>query len=416
MPLTIEWETLDKGLDIMEETLAQVVASSGAGERDPETEPREPDRRAPRERRSAGRRPHAGSGPGTQVLGRHALRHGDLHLSRAAVQPRAGQHHVAAHLEVARRPLVQRHREDDALPPHHPAQAVHHGPLRLQPRPRHLGPHHQGERDGPVQRASSSPETLAQSNALFGYEGDKYYFDIDIRTHFGLDKYEGDIIPYWKTETVEAMDAFRHKPGYPTGAGECVSLATLYAAALFIVGEVPLSDIFLMATPAPLAELRRHGRRHPHQQPPPRDQEHVVQRHRALRPGPPRPRERAGHRRRPRDRLHPHRLPRGHHRPGGLRPLLRQAAQVPAEPADARDARQLPPPQPRPAEVLPVPLAQLRRGPLHRDGEAARSTSGISPTASTTTPASACSWRWPARTSPASRSRIASSSTTWSSS
>jgi len=76
---------------------------------------------------------------------------------------------------------------------------------------------------------------LAQSNALFGYEGDKYYFDIDIRTHFGLDKYEGDVIPYWKTETVEAMDAFRYKPTYVSGAGECVSLATLYAAALFIV-------------------------------------------------------------------------------------------------------------------------------------------------------------------------------------
>jgi hypothetical protein len=94
-----------------------------------------------------------------------------------------------------------------------------------------------------------SPEALAQSNALFGYEGDKYYFDIDIRTHFGLDKYEGDIIPYWKTETVEAMDAFCHKPGYAFGAGECVSLATLYAAALFIVGRIPLGDIFLMATP-----------------------------------------------------------------------------------------------------------------------------------------------------------------------
>ena len=93
------------------------------------------------------------------------------------------------------------------------------------------------------------PEALAQSNALFGYEGDKYYFDIDIRTHFGLDKYEGDIIPYWKTETVEAMDAFCHKPEYSTGAGECVSLAALYAAALFIVGRVPLRDIFLMATP-----------------------------------------------------------------------------------------------------------------------------------------------------------------------
>ena len=43
-------------------------------------------------------------------------------------------------------------------------------------------------------------EMLRQSNALFGYEGDKYYFDIDIRKHFGLDKYNSDIIPYWKTE------------------------------------------------------------------------------------------------------------------------------------------------------------------------------------------------------------------------
>ncbi len=94
-----------------------------------------------------------------------------------------------------------------------------------------------------------SEDTLAQSNALFGYEGDKYYFDIDIRTHFGLDKYNGDVIPYWKTETVEAMDAFRHRPGYETGAGECVSLATLYAAALFLICRIPLKDIYLMATP-----------------------------------------------------------------------------------------------------------------------------------------------------------------------
>jgi len=94
-----------------------------------------------------------------------------------------------------------------------------------------------------------SPEALSQSNALFGYEGDKYYFDIDIRTHFGLDKYEGDVIPYWKTETIEAMDAFCFKPTYSYGAGECVSLAALYAAALFVVGRIPLSDIFLMATP-----------------------------------------------------------------------------------------------------------------------------------------------------------------------
>lgn len=91
--------------------------------------------------------------------------------------------------------------------------------------------------------------TLAQSNALFGYEGDKYYFDLDIRTHFGLNKYTTDTIPYWKTETVEAMDAFRYKAGYSSGAGECVSLSALYAAALFIVAGIPLRDIYLMATP-----------------------------------------------------------------------------------------------------------------------------------------------------------------------
>ena len=94
-----------------------------------------------------------------------------------------------------------------------------------------------------------SEDTLRQSNALFGYEGDKYYFDIDIRTHFGLDKYEGNVIPYWKTETVESMDAFQHKPHYNTGAGECVSLAALYTAALFIIAQIPLQDIYLMATP-----------------------------------------------------------------------------------------------------------------------------------------------------------------------
>jgi hypothetical protein len=93
------------------------------------------------------------------------------------------------------------------------------------------------------------PEILSRSNALFGYEGDKYYFDIDIRRHFGLDKYNTEVIPYWKTETVEAMNAFCFKPGYNNGAGECVSLACLYAAALFIVAEIPLEKIFLMGTP-----------------------------------------------------------------------------------------------------------------------------------------------------------------------
>jgi hypothetical protein len=92
-------------------------------------------------------------------------------------------------------------------------------------------------------------EMLRQSNALFGYEGDKYYFDIDIRKHFGLDKYDSDIIPYWKTETIEAMGAFRYKDNFRTGAGECVSLSALYAAAMFVVGRIPLKKIFLIATP-----------------------------------------------------------------------------------------------------------------------------------------------------------------------
>ena len=92
-------------------------------------------------------------------------------------------------------------------------------------------------------------EMLRESNALFGYEGDKYYFDIDIRKHFGLDKYDSDIIPYWKTETIEAMGAFRYKDNFRTGAGECVSLSALYAAAMFVVGRIPLKKIFLIATP-----------------------------------------------------------------------------------------------------------------------------------------------------------------------
>jgi len=90
---------------------------------------------------------------------------------------------------------------------------------------------------------------IAASNALFGYEGDQYYYDVDIRRHFGLDKYTTDTIPYWKTETVEAMNAFRLKPNYSRGAGECVSLSTLYAAAAFIVCGVPLDDLFMVLTP-----------------------------------------------------------------------------------------------------------------------------------------------------------------------
>ncbi len=92
-------------------------------------------------------------------------------------------------------------------------------------------------------------EILKKSNALFGYEGDKYYFDIDIRKHFGLDKFNSDIIPYWKTETIEAMTAFRYKENFTSGAGECVSFSALYAAAMFVVGRIPLEKIFLIATP-----------------------------------------------------------------------------------------------------------------------------------------------------------------------
>ncbi|MBR1871564.1 MAG: hypothetical protein IJ802_07050 [Kiritimatiellae bacterium] len=93
------------------------------------------------------------------------------------------------------------------------------------------------------------PKAIAASNALFGYQGDVYYYDIDIRRHFGLDKYGLETIPYWKTETIEAMDAFRHKAGHTVGAGECVSLAGLYAAAAFAVCGLPLESIYLMATP-----------------------------------------------------------------------------------------------------------------------------------------------------------------------
>ena len=94
-----------------------------------------------------------------------------------------------------------------------------------------------------------SSEDIAKSNSLFGYEGDKYYFDVDIRKHFGLDKYDSDIIPYWKTETVEAMNAFRRKKAYKTGAGECVSLSALYAAAAFIICGIPLENIYIILTP-----------------------------------------------------------------------------------------------------------------------------------------------------------------------
>ncbi len=92
-------------------------------------------------------------------------------------------------------------------------------------------------------------DTLSKSNALFGYEGDKYYFDMDIRRHFGLEKYDSEVIPYWKTETPEAMENFYRRPGYRKGAGECVSFSTLYFAALFVMAEVPTDKMYMIATP-----------------------------------------------------------------------------------------------------------------------------------------------------------------------
>ncbi len=94
-----------------------------------------------------------------------------------------------------------------------------------------------------------SSDDIAGCNALFGYHGDQYYFDVDIRRHFGLDEYDSDIVPYWKTETVEVMDAFVLRPGYTKKAGECVSLSALYAAAAFIVCGIPLEDIYMVLTP-----------------------------------------------------------------------------------------------------------------------------------------------------------------------
>jgi hypothetical protein len=45
------------------------------------------------------------------------------------------------------------------------------------------------------------------------------------------------------------MNAFRLKEGYRIAAGECVSLAALYAAAAFIVCGIPLEDIYMILTP-----------------------------------------------------------------------------------------------------------------------------------------------------------------------
>lgn len=94
-----------------------------------------------------------------------------------------------------------------------------------------------------------SVNDLRSCNGLFGYEGDRYYFDMDIRRHFHLDQYNDDVIPYWKTETVEAMTAFYRRPGFQGGGGECVSFSLLYYAALWILAGIPLERIYMLATP-----------------------------------------------------------------------------------------------------------------------------------------------------------------------
>jgi len=45
------------------------------------------------------------------------------------------------------------------------------------------------------------------------------------------------------------MNAFHLKKGYKTAAGECVSLSALYAAAAFIICQIPLEDIYMILTP-----------------------------------------------------------------------------------------------------------------------------------------------------------------------
>ncbi len=253
MPLTIEWETLEHGLDIMEETLAQVTAPSEyllmTSNHHPQTlgkNTQNPPRWTPR-------------GPG---FGAETVR--DLERKSAAVTlsdmevfifPELMYSLVLANIMS---PRIWEWRSDpwfsdiEGMTPYRRITRLKQYIMDNYAFNLDLNTWGLTTKEREIARFNRwvTPEALAQSNALFGYEGDKYYFDIDIRTHFGLDQYEGDTIPYWKTETVEAMDAFRHKPAYATGAGECVSLGALYAAALFIVARIPLSDIYLMATPA----------------------------------------------------------------------------------------------------------------------------------------------------------------------
>ncbi len=90
---------------------------------------------------------------------------------------------------------------------------------------------------------------LCRLSPFLECEGDRHYFEMGIRKHFGLDAYPDEVIPYWKTETVEAMEAFRHVRPDGKGAGECVSLMALYGAALFVVARLPLDQFWMIVTP-----------------------------------------------------------------------------------------------------------------------------------------------------------------------
>lgn len=90
---------------------------------------------------------------------------------------------------------------------------------------------------------------LCRLSPFFGCAGDHHYFEQDIRNNFGLQDFPEEVIPYWKTETVEAMDAFRYRRDDNRGAGECVSFAALYCAALYIIAGIPLEKLFILVTP-----------------------------------------------------------------------------------------------------------------------------------------------------------------------
>jgi len=90
---------------------------------------------------------------------------------------------------------------------------------------------------------------IAKHNVFLGCSGHAHYFASGIRSYFGMNSSSLDIVPYWKTETLEAMDAYIFREGHQCGAGECVSFSALYAAAMFVICDIPLDDIFLIVTP-----------------------------------------------------------------------------------------------------------------------------------------------------------------------